>query len=93
MKVSTTAIVAALQMSSGPDVAANLATAALLLGQARDAGARVAVLPENISFMGRRDMDKRAIAEPDGDGPVQRFLGDEIFTAAHALAGFVHAPG
>ena len=72
MKVSSTATVAALQMSSGPDVAANLAAAATLLTQARDAGARVAVLPENFSFIGRRDAAKRAIAERDGDGPVQR---------------------
>ncbi len=66
--------VAALQMTSGPDVTANLEVAAGLLQQACDAGARVAVLPENFSFMGRRDADKRSIAEPDGDGPVQRFL-------------------
>jgi len=66
--------VAAVQMNSGPDVAANLDAAAQLLVRARDDGARVAVLPENFSFMGRRDADKRAIAEADGDGPVQSFL-------------------
>jgi nitrilase len=77
MKVSSAATVAALQMSSGPDVAANLATAATLLAQARDAGARAAVLPENFSFIGRHDADKRAIAEPDGEGPVQRFLSEQ----------------
>jgi nitrilase len=66
--------VAAVQMTSGPEVAANLAAAGELLARARDAGARVAVLPENFSFMGRRDADKRAIAEADGDGPVQSFL-------------------
>jgi nitrilase len=66
--------VAALQMTSAADVALNLETAARLLAEARAAGARVAVLPENFSFMGLHDVDKRAIAEPDGDGPVQRFL-------------------
>src|ERR1700686_5568276 len=66
--------VAALQMTSAADVAVNLELAARLLAQARAAGARVAVLPENFSFMGVRDVDKRARAEPDGDGPVQRFL-------------------
>ncbi|MGH8231287.1 MAG: carbon-nitrogen hydrolase family protein [Steroidobacteraceae bacterium] len=69
--------VAAVQMTSGPDVPANLASAARLLAEARAAGARVAVLPENFSFMGLRDVDKRSIAEPDGDGPVQRFLSQQ----------------
>ncbi|HTT07091.1 MAG TPA: carbon-nitrogen hydrolase family protein [Steroidobacteraceae bacterium] len=87
MKPSSTATVAALQMSSGPDVAANLATAATLLAQARDAGARVAVLPENFSFIGRRDADKRAIAERDGDGPVQRFLSEQARTLGLWIVG------
>src|ERR1700722_16053063 len=69
--------VAALQMTSAADVALNLAVAARLLSEARAAGARVAVLPENFSFMGVRDVDKRAIAEPDGDGPVQNFLSQQ----------------
>src|ERR1700676_4647027 len=67
--------VAALQMTSAADVAVNLELAPGL--QARAAGARVAVLPENFSFMGVRDVDKRARAEPDGDGPVQRFLSQQ----------------
>jgi deaminated glutathione amidase len=69
--------VAALQMTSAADVAVNLEAAARLLAEARAGGARVAVLPENFSFMGLRDADKRAIAEPDGDGPVQRFLSEQ----------------
>ncbi len=66
--------VAALQMTSGPNVAANLEMAGVLLNDAARAGARVAVLPENFSFMGLNDADRRAIAERDGEGPVQRFL-------------------
>lgn len=66
--------VAAVQMTSAPDVAANLATAGALLEQAAQAGARIALLPENFSFMGLRDADKRAIAEREGAGPVQDFL-------------------
>lgn len=69
--------VAALQMTSGPEVQANLEVAARLLEQAQAAGARVAVLPENFSFMGRQDVDKRAVAEPDGDGPIQHFLAQQ----------------
>ena len=37
----------------------------------------MAVLPENFSFMGLHDVDKRAIAEVDGDGPVQQFLSQQ----------------
>jgi deaminated glutathione amidase len=69
--------VAAVQMTSAADVTVNLAAASRLLAEARAAGARVAVLPENFSFMGLRDADKRAIAEADGDGPVQHFLSQQ----------------
>jgi nitrilase len=65
---------AALQMTSGPDVAANLEQARGLLEAAAARGARLAALPENFSFMGLRDADKRAVAEADGSGPVQEFL-------------------
>ncbi|HEY6453276.1 MAG TPA: carbon-nitrogen hydrolase family protein [Steroidobacteraceae bacterium] len=76
LKSSTDPVmVAALQMTSGPEVAANLEIAGALLAQAAHQGARVALLPENFSFMGRADADKRAVAERDGDGPVQAFLG------------------
>ena len=66
--------VAAVQMTSGPDVGANLQSASALLEQAAREGARVALLPENFAFMGLRDADKRAVGERDGDGPVQQFL-------------------
>src|SRR5580658_6954391 len=66
--------VAALQMTSGPEVGANLAQAAALLEEAARRGALLAALPENFSFMGLKDADKRAVAEPDGSGPVQEFL-------------------
>jgi len=66
--------VAAVQMTSAADVSANLKTASELLERAAQQGARVALLPENFSFMGRRDSDKRAVAERDGNGPVQEFL-------------------
>ena len=65
---------AALQMTSGPDVAANLEQARGLLEEAAAQGARLAALPENFSFMGLKDADKRAVAEADGGGPVQDFL-------------------
>ena len=66
--------VAAIQMTSGPEVAANLAQAGALLEDAAARGARLAALPENFSFMGLKDADKRAIAERDGSGAAQDFL-------------------
>lgn len=66
--------IAAIQMTSEPDVGANLAQARPLLEDAAEEGAAVAVLPENFAFMGLADADKRRIAEPDGSGPIQDFL-------------------
>jgi predicted amidohydrolase len=79
--------VAALQMTSAADRDANLATVDRLLRQAAAAGARVAVLPENFSFMGIRDADRREQGEPDGDGPVQRFLAERASALALWIVG------
>src|SRR6185437_12352905 len=66
--------VAAVQMTSGADVPSNLEQARSSLEEAARLGARLAVLPENFAFMGLADADKRAVAEPEGDGPIQDFL-------------------
>src|ERR1700722_70670 len=79
--------VAAIQMTSGPEVAANLEAAGTLLERAAREGARVAVLPENFSFMGRANADKRAIAERDGEGPVQQFLSERARTLRLWIVG------
>jgi len=68
--------VAAIQMTSGPEVSANLEQARELLEEAAARGARLAALPENFSFMGLKDADKRAVAEADGQGRAQDFLAD-----------------
>ena len=65
---------AAVQMNSGADVAANLRAAGAALEAARAAGAALAVLPENFAFMGAHERDKLAVAEPAGHGPIQDFL-------------------
>jgi deaminated glutathione amidase len=66
---------AVLQMTSGPDVEANLASARTLLERAHVEGATLAVLPENFAIMGLVDADKLRVAEPPGEGPIQAFLG------------------
>jgi predicted amidohydrolase len=66
--------VAAIQMTSSHVVAENLASAEAFLREAKDAGALIACLPENFSFIGLKDEDKLQVAEPDGHGPVQAFL-------------------
>jgi nitrilase len=67
-------IVAAIQMTSGPEVAGNLATARRFLEEAAGRGAVLAALPENFSIMGRKEADKLAVVEADGEGPIQEFL-------------------
>jgi deaminated glutathione amidase len=67
-------IVAAVQMTSLADVGKNVATARRLLKQARDAGACLAVLPENFAFMGRNEAERRAVVERDGEGPAQEAM-------------------
>ena len=66
--------VAAIQMASGPNVAANLAEAERLIGMAVAAGAKLVALPENFSLMGLKDTDKIKVREQDGKGPMQKFL-------------------
>jgi deaminated glutathione amidase len=66
--------VAAVQMTSGTEVGANLMQARSLLEEVAAQGARLAVLPENFAIMARRERDRQAVAEEDGDGPIQRML-------------------
>jgi nitrilase len=68
--------VAAIQMVSAADLAANLAAAARLIATAAAEGARLAALPENFYLIGRHEGDKVKLREPDGRGPVQDFLAE-----------------
>jgi nitrilase len=68
--------VAAIQMTSSHLVPENLAAAGKLLREAKELGADIACLPENFSFIGLKDRDKLAVAEADGEGPIQDFLRD-----------------
>jgi predicted amidohydrolase len=65
---------AVIQMVSQDDVLANLDAARRLLQQAAEAGARLAVLPENFAAMGRRDLAALSRAEAEGQGPILPWL-------------------
>ena len=69
--------VAAIQMASGPHVAANLQEAGRLIELAAGTGARIIALPEYFAIMGMKDTDKVAAREKDGAGPIQDFLSAE----------------
>jgi len=79
--------VAAIQMASGPQVAANLNEAARHIGKAAAGGARLVVLPENFAIMAQQDADRLAAAEHDGQGPIQEFLAAQARTHGVWLVG------
>lgn len=66
--------VAAIQMASGPNVAANLAEAERLIAAAAKQGAKLVALPEYFAIMGLKDSDKVAAKESEGKGPIQKFM-------------------
>ncbi|MGE5087791.1 MAG: carbon-nitrogen hydrolase family protein [Candidatus Levyibacteriota bacterium] len=66
--------VAAIQMTSGADVDANLRAAEALIGAAAREGAGLVLLPENFGLMGLRARDKLDVQERDGEGVQQDFL-------------------
>jgi len=78
---------AAIQMTSGPDVTANLEQARGLLEEAATRGAELAALPENFAFMGRRDADKRGVGESEGRGPIQDFLANTALRLHMTIVG------
>jgi nitrilase len=69
--------VAALQMVSGEDLEANLATAAQLIEQAVNEGAELIVLPESFSLYGSVDYGKAGKREISHEGPARHFLAEQ----------------
>ncbi len=84
-------LAAVVQLTSGPDLPANLARAVGLLAEAARRGATLAVLPENFAFMGEHERDKFAVAEAlDDNGPILTAMKDAArrHQMALVLGGF-----
>lgn len=67
-------LAAALQMTSGPELQANLDQAGRLIADAAARGAQLIALPENFALMAIPDSVRLAAAEAEGRGPIQDFL-------------------
>ncbi|MEL7560284.1 carbon-nitrogen hydrolase family protein [Stutzerimonas chloritidismutans] len=65
---------AVIQMASQADIQVNLANARRLLESAAEAGAQLAVLPENFAAMGRADLPAVGRAEAEREGPILPWL-------------------
>jgi nitrilase len=74
-------------MISGTDVQANLQSAGEALAQAANEGAELALLPEYFCLLGRHETDKLTLAEPEGSGPLQDFLGEQASKRGLWIAG------
>ena len=68
--------VAAVQLASGPSVAANLNEARRLIAMAAKQGAKLVALSEYFAIMGMHETDKVKVREAEGSGPIQQFLAD-----------------
>jgi len=79
--------VAAIQMASGPQVAANLESASRLIDLAADSGAELVVLPENFAIMGMTEQDKLKVSEEEGHGHIQDFLSNQARSHGIWLVG------
>ena len=66
--------IAAIQMVSRISPEINMQHAHKLVSQAAEQGAKIILLPEYWSILGRRDTDKLAYAEEAGVGPLQDFM-------------------
>ena len=86
--------VAAVQLKPQRSVDANLNSAAELLAQAADAGAQLAVLPENFAYYGQGDLVQAGLAESEDQGPVRQFLREQaIELGVWLVAGTVPVAG
>ena len=79
---------ACVQITTGPDPAANLAAASVLVREARSAGANLIATPEVSNMMGLRRREIAALARPEAEDPsVAGYRALAAETGAWLLAG------
>lgn len=68
--------IAAIQLNTTPHVQQNMADIAHHVAAAAQEGAKLILLPENALFMGAKQQETRALAEPLGGGQLQQQLAE-----------------
>ena len=66
--------VASIQLSSGPNIQANLLEVEKYLEQISKTDSKLVVLPENFALMPENDSEFLTHAESEGSGPIQDFI-------------------
>ena len=80
-------IVASIQLTSGPNIQANMYEVANYFDEISKTKCKVVVLPENFALMPADDLDFIKHAEEEGNGPIQEF----VIENADAELGIVNA--
>ena len=75
--------VASIQLSSGPNIQANLLEVEKYLEQISKTDSKLVVLPENFALMPENDSEFLTHAESEGSGPIQDFISGKA--KAHKL--------
>jgi len=79
--------VACVQLCSVDDIAQNLKAVELLLAEAADDGVELALLPENFSFMGGSETEKRELAVDQHDSLILDFLAEQAVRHGMTIVG------
>tara|TARA_Y100000022_G_C13245519_1_gene374582 strand:+ start:1014 stop:1847 length:834 start_codon:yes stop_codon:yes gene_type:complete len=69
--------VASIQLSSGPNIQANLLEVGKYLEQISKTDSRLVVLPENFAMMPENDSEFLTNSETEGSGPIQDFISEK----------------
>ena len=69
--------VASIQLSSGPNIQANLLEVGKYLEQISKTDSKLVVLPENFAMMPESDSEFLTKSETEGSGPIQDFISEK----------------
>ena len=70
------ASIASIQLTSGPNIQANLLEVSKYLEEISKGKSKLVVLPENFAFMPENDVSFVTNAEVEGSGPIQEFIAE-----------------